>query len=129
MKKILLVLVAMLTMVFTGCKVENSKVTVAVEDTNGAPVSGRYVFYADFASIIVGEVLPSPEQLITNIDDYWEYETTNAQGVATITIPLAVSKMTYRFMVYDEGSSDPWKYKDVSIHRGVNEEIKLVVSK
>lgn len=129
MKKILLVLVAMLTMVFTGCKVENSKVTVAVEDTTGVPVSGRYVFYADFASIIVGEVLPSPEQLITNIEDYWEYETTNAQGVATITIPLAVSKMTYRFMVYDEGSSDPWKYKDVSIHRGVNEEIKLVVSK
>ena len=119
----------MLTMVFTGCKVENSKVTVAVEDTTGVPVSGRYVFYADFASIIVGEVLPSPEQLITNIEDYWEYETTNAQGVATITIPLAVSKMTYRFMVYDEGSSDPWKYKDVSIHRGVNEEIKLVVSK
>ena len=129
MKKILLVLAAMFTLVFTGCKVENSKVTVAVEDTNGAPVSGRYVFYADFASIIVGEVLPSPEQLITNIDDYWEYETTNAQGVATITIPLAVSKMTYRFMVYDEGSSDPWKYKDVSIQRGVNEEIKLVVSK
>ena len=129
MKKILLVLVAMLTMVFTGCKVENSKVTVAVEDTTGVPVSGRYVFYADFASIIVGEVLPSPEQLITNIEDYWEYETTNAQGVATITIPLAVSKMTYRFMVYDEGSSDPWKYKDVSIHRGVNEEIKFVVSK
>ncbi|MBQ4394222.1 MAG: hypothetical protein II825_02845 [Paludibacteraceae bacterium] len=129
MKKILLVLVAMLTMVFTGCKIENSTITVAVEDTAGTPVSGQYVFYADYASIIVDAVLPSPDELISGVEDYWEYEKTNAQGVATITIPMAVSKMKYRFMVYDAGSSsDPWKYKDVEVHRGVNDEVKLVIS-
>lgn len=129
MKKVLLVLVAMLTLVFTGCKIENSTITVAVEDTAGMPVSGHYVFYADYASIVIDAVLPSPDELVSGVEEYWEYEKTNAQGVATITIPMGVSKMKYRFMVYDAGSSaEPWKYKDVDVQRGVNEEVKLVIS-
>lgn len=129
MKKILLVLVAMLTMVFTGCKIENSTITVAVEDKAGAPISGQYVFYADYASIVIDAIAPSPDELISGVEDYWEYEKTDAQGVAHITIPMAVSKMKYRFMVYDGGSSsEPWVYKDVEVHRGVNDEVKLVIS-
>lgn len=129
MKKILLVLVAMLTMVFTGCKIENSTITVAVEDTAGTPVSGQYVFYADYATIGLNYVFPSPDELISGVEDYWEYKKTDAQGVAKITIPMALSKMTYRFAVYDEGSSsEPWVYKDVEVHRGVNDEVKLVIS-
>ena len=128
MKKILLALAAMLTLVFTGCKVENSKITVSVEDTAGNPVANRSVFYADYASIIIGAALPSPEQLITDIEDCWEYAETNAQGTVTLTIPLGVSKIKYRFIVYDAGSNE-WKYEDREIRRGVNDEIKFVVNK
>lgn len=128
MKKILLVLAAMFTLVFTGCKVENSKVTVSVKDTVGEPVNKCPVFYADYASIIWDAVLPSPEQLITNIDDCWEYAETNTQGTVTLNIPLAVSKLKYCFAVYDQGSHE-WITKDVELVRGVNEEIEFVVNK
>ena len=128
MKKILLVLAAMFTLVFTGCKVENSKVTVSVKDTAGNPVANRLVYYADYPSIIIGELLPSPEQLITNIKDYGEYAETNPQGTVTLNIPLAVSKLKYCFAVEDQGSYE-WITKDVELVRGVNEEIEFVVNK
>ena len=128
MKKLALVMVALLTMVFTGCKTEISKVTVHVEDTQGAPVANRAVFYADWASLIIGEVLPSPEELVTDINDSWEYAETNAAGNVEIQIPLSVSKLKYQFMVYDLGSFE-WKDETVDLRRGQNEEIKLVVNK
>ena len=126
MKKILFVLVAMLTMVFTGCKVENSKVTVSVQDTEGAPVKDCPVIYADYASIGVNFFLPSPDP--TDEDNVWEYLETNAQGIVTKNILLAVPKLKYCFAVYDRGSNE-WITKDVELVRGTNEEIEFVVNK
>ena len=131
MKKVLFTLVAMVALVFTGCKVENANVTVTVEDEMGLPVPSRYVFYCDWASAILDVIAPSPEELLLpGSDNSWEYESTNAMGVATIKIPMAVSKMKYRFIVFEEGSStSTYQAQDVEIHRGQNEEIKFVVKK
>lgn len=116
----------MLTLVFTGCKTETSTVTVYVEDASQLPVAQRYVFYADYASIIIGELLPSPEELISGGSDVYSYAVTNALGLATIKIPLSVSKLKYQFLVWDNGTNG-WKDKTVEIHRGVNEEITFQV--
>ena len=126
MKKLALVLVAMLTLVFTGCKTETSTVTVYVEDALELPVARRAVFYADWASIIIDGIAPSPDELITGESDVWEYVTTDAMGVATIKISLSVSKLKYQFMVWDEGTKG-WKEKTVELRRGVNEEIQFQV--
>ncbi len=128
MKKITLVLVALLTLVFTGCKTEDSKVTVNVHDTLGVPVANRYVLYADYASIITEEILPSPEALLTDIPDYYEYAQTNAAGSVVIPMSLSVSKIKYYFTVFDEGSNK-WIDKTVELKRGVNEEINFEVNK
>lgn len=128
MKKVLLVLTAMLTLVFTGCKIENSNVTVSVEDTEGYPVANRGIFYSDLASIIIGELVPSPEELATGVSDVWEYAVTNRQGTVVIRIPLGVSKMKYEFLVWDEGAQQ-WITKEVELHRGENEEIRFVVNR
>ena len=126
MKKLALVLVAMLTMVFTGCKTETSTITIYVQDSDELPVAQRPVFYADWASLIIGEILPSPEELAYDTNDAWEYATTNALGIAKIQISLSVSKLKYKFMVWDEGSRG-WKDKTVELRRGINEEIELNV--
>lgn len=126
MKKLAFVLVAMLTLALTGCKTETSTVTVYVEDSMGLPVAQRAVFYADWASIIIGEVLPSPEELIAGGSDVYDYAVTNALGVATIKIPLSVSKLKFQFLVWDNGTRG-YKDKTVEIHRGVNEEIEFKV--
>ena len=128
MKKFAFILVALLTLAFTGCKVENSKVTVVVEDEAGAPVANCPIIYADLASIIIDAALPSPEELITDTQDCWEYAETNNYGQVTINITLAVSKMNYCFMAYDRGSNT-WVDKIVELRRGVNEEISFVVNK
>jgi len=126
MKKLALVLVAMLTMVFTGCKTETSTITVYVEDELGEPVAKRPVFYADWASLIIGGLLPSPDELITDTNDAWDYQMTNTLGIAEIKISLSVSKLKYQFMVWDEGSKG-WKEKTVDLKRGKNEDIEFKV--
>lgn len=126
MKKLALVLVAMLTMVFTGCKTETSTITIYVQDSDELPVAQRSVFYADLASLIVGEILPSPEELAYDTNDAWECATTNALGIAKVQISLSVSKLKYKFMVWDEGKRE-WKDKTVELRRGINEEIELNV--
>ena len=128
MKKFAFVLVAMLAMVFTGCKTETSKITVYVEDGMGLPVANCPVFYADYVSIILDAVLPSPEQLVTDMEDCWEYAETNVLGVATINLSMSVSQLTYRFMVYDQSKRD-WVYKDVKLRRGINDEISFEINK
>ncbi len=128
MKKILLVLTAMLTLVFTGCKIENSNVTVSVEDTAGVPVASRGIFYTDLATAVIDVILPSPTEMITGLSDSWDYAETNAQGTVVLPIPLAVSKMKYVFYVWDNGSMS-WVTKEVELHRGQNEEIRFVVNK
>lgn len=115
-------MVAMLAMVFTGCKTETSTITVYVEDGSGLPVAQRAVYYADLASIIIDEVLPSPDGL----SDAWEVVPTNALGVAKIQISLSVSKMKYQFMVWDYGKRE-WVSKTPELRRGINEEIDLKV--
>lgn len=127
MKKIAFVLVAMFAIVLTGCKTERSKVTVTVEDALGLPVAQRYVFYADYATLITDAIAPSPEELATGVSDVWEVATTNAAGFVTLDISLSVSKLKYCFMVYDMGTKD-WKEKTVELRRGVNEEINFVVN-
>ena len=94
MKKIAFVLVAMFAIVLTGCKTERSKVTVTVEDSLGLPVAQRYVFYADYATLISDAIAPSPEELATGVSDVWEVATTNAAGFVTLDISLSVSKLT-----------------------------------
>jgi len=126
MKKLALVLVAMLTMVFTGCKTETSTVTIYVEDSTGEPVALRPILYADLATIIIEAALPSPESLATGIPDGWNYIETNRNGIAQFQISLSVSKMDYVFDVWDNGRRD-WVEKTVKLHRGENEEIKFVV--
>jgi hypothetical protein len=128
MKKFALVLVAVLTVMFTGCKTETSKVTITVEDTAGAPVDKCPIIYADYASIILGLAFPSPESLATGIPEGWEYAETNAYGTVVLNIPLSVSKLKYSFYALDRGSNQ-WPEKTVELHRGVNEDIKFVVNK
>lgn len=128
MKKIAFLFVAMLTLVFTGCKSEESTITVVVEDTMGVPVANRAIFYADWASIIIGAALPSPEELLLDSQDCWEYAETNNYGQVNINITMAVSKMKYNFMVFDDGTK-AWVEKTVELKRGVNEEILFTVNK
>lgn len=118
----------MLTLVFTGCKTETSQVTVYVEDKTGEPMADHYVFYADYASIILDAALPSPESLLTDVSDCWEVGKTNKAGSVTFNIPLSVAKLKYSFITYDEGTFE-WVQKDVELRRGVNETVVLVVNR
>lgn len=122
MKKLALVLVAMLAMVFTGCKTEKSTITISVEDEMGVPVAQRAVYYADLASLIIDEVLPSPDGL----SDAWNVVPTNTLGIANIEISLSVSKLKYQFMVWDYGRNK-WVDKTVELRRGINEVIEFKV--
>lgn len=126
MKKLALVMVAMLTMVFTGCKTENSTVTVYVENVLENPVAQRAVVYADLATIIIDAVLPSPESLATDIPEGWSYVITDASGKAVIPITLSVSKMDYVFEVYDYGKQQ-WISQTKKLQRGVNDAIEFKV--
>ena len=128
MKKLAFVLVAMLALVCTSCKTETSKVTISVKDALGVPVANRYVIYTDEASYIIDAVLPSPEELATDLEECWEIAETNVAGTVTLDITLAVAKLRYYFEVYDLGSNK-WIEKDVVLHRGVNETIEFVVNK
>jgi len=128
MKKLTFVLVALLTLAFTGCKVETSKVTVSVTDKAGAPLADRYVFYADAVSVILDAAMPSPEELITDTSDAWEVASTNAQGVVELSINLGVNKLSYCFMTYDYGKLD-WEMQTVELHRGKNADVVLKINK
>ena len=128
MKKLALVLVAVLTVTFTGCKTETSKVSIHVEDYSGNPVDKCPILYADYVSIALDFTLPSPESLVTDIPDGWEYAETNADGNVVLSIPLSVSKLKYSFNAYDRGTNN-WVDTAVVIHRGVNEEITFRVNK
>lgn len=128
MKRILIALVAVLAIVLTGCKTKTSEVSVYVESELGVPVQNCPVFYADYASIILSDILPSPEELATDTQDCWEVVMTGSDGIAKIKIDLSVAKMKYEFMVYDAGKFE-WKVKDVELQRGKNDEIKFVVTR
>lgn len=128
MKKLFFVMIAMMAIAFTGCKTETSTVTVAVEDFNGAPVANCPIIYADYATIILDAAIPSPEELILDTEDCWEFAQTNAQGTVKLQISLSVSKLKYRFMAYDSGANK-WVGQDIELHRGVNEDIKFVVNR
>ncbi len=128
MKKVALVLVALLTIVFTGCKSEKSNITVIVEDEMGAPIANRHVFYVDEASCIIDELLPSPDAMITNVNDSWEVAQTNAYGKVTFKISMSVDKMKYYFEVFDEGSNQ-WQEQKLDLLRGKDETIKFVVNR
>ena len=94
MKKTLFILTALLAVVFTGCKVEKSEVTVYVADTEGNPMKNREILYTDMVSLILDVALPSPESLVTGIPEGWEYATANNQGVVTIPFDMSVSTCT-----------------------------------
>ena len=126
MKKFALVLLAMLTLAMTGCKVEKSKVTVYVQDSLELPVANRAVIYADLATVIIGGLIPSPEEMISGETDVWNYAETNALGFVEIPISLAVSKIDYEFAVWDNGKKD-WVTQIVKLERGVNKDIEFTV--
>lgn len=130
MKKILFLLISVMAIAFTSCKIENATVAAHVEDTAGAPVADRYIFYIDKASYIIGAVLPpTPTEMVSGLDESgWEYVVTNKAGNVTFNLPLAVAKANYYFIVFDEGSQN-WVEKEVTIHRGQNEEISFVVNR
>jgi len=128
MKKFFFVMIAMMAIAFTGCKVETSTVTVAVEDMSGNPVADCPVIYTDYASFILNSLIPSPDDLLYGTESCWELAQTNAQGTVRLQIPLAVSKLKYRFCAYDSGILD-WVGEDVELHRGQNAEVKLVVNR
>ena len=130
MKKVFLAFLAVMALVLTDCKFDNANVLVYVEDKDAYPVAGRYVFYTDKASAILDVVLPaSPEELAgLEYNDIWEYEKTDKLGMASFKVLMGVAKMNYYFVVYDEGKKD-WISKEVTLHRGENEEIDFVVTK
>ena len=130
MKKVFFMLLAVMAVAFTGCKVDNATVSVSVKDTAGTPLADRYVFYIDKASYIAGSVLPpTPTELLTGIDESgWEYASTNAQGTVKLQIQMAVSKASYYFITYDLGTFK-WAEKEVELQRGKNDEVELVVNK
>ena len=125
MKKVLLMMLSVLAIAFTSCKVEDANVTAYVEDKDGAPVEKCYVFYIDKASYILDAVLPSPETLLTG-DNYsdWSYVVTNKLGFADIKVPLAVSKAKFYFFAYDE-INKKWYDKEVTLRKGENEPIEF----
>ena len=84
----------------------------------------KYIWHC--ISLGVNFFLPSPDP--TDEDNVWEYAETNAQGIVTKNILLAVPKLKYCFAVYDRGSNE-WITKDVELVRGTNEEIEFVVNK
>lgn len=127
MKKVIFVLVALMALAFTGCKVETSEVTISVEDKLGTPLKDRYVFYADVVSVVLDAALPSPEELVTDMSDAWDVAKTNAYGVVTLKIDLGVKELSYYFMTYDYGKMD-WEIKTVKLERGKNADIELVVN-
>ena len=130
MKKVFFMLLSVMAIAFTSCKIDNANVTVNVKDTAGEPVANRMVFYIDKASYIVGAVLPAtPTELATGIDESgWEYVETNAAGTVSFKVLLGVSKATYYFDVFDDGSKQ-WVEKEVTLVRGENEQIDFVVNK
>lgn len=130
MKKVLFMLLAVMAVAFTSCKVDNATVTVSVEDTTSKPLADRYVFYIDKASYIAGSVLPpTPTELLTGLDESgWEYAETNAQGTVTLKIEMAVAKAKFYFITFDFGSNK-WAEQEVELQRGKNADVKLVVNK
>lgn len=130
MKKVFFVFLSVLAIVLTSCKFENTNVTVSVQDTEGAPVANRMVFYTDQASLILDVVLPpTPDELIgVEEGGSWLYVTTNKQGTVTFPIVMGVAKLKYYFIVFDEGSNQ-WVEKEVTLQRGVNETIEFEVNK
>ena len=130
MKKVFFMLLAVMAIAFTGCKVDNATVTVSVKDTAGTPLADRYVFYIDKASYIAGAVLPpTPTELITGLDESgWEYAETNAQGTVKLQIPMAVAKASFYFITYDFGANK-WVEKEIELQRGKNDAVDLVVNK
>ena len=128
MKKIAFILVAMVALAFTGCKVETSEVTVTVTDKSGNPLPDRYVFYADVVSVAIEELAPSPEALLSETSDAWKEASTNGQGVVQLKINLSTGKLMYYFITYDFGANN-WETKTVELHRGQNADVVLSVNK
>lgn len=129
MKKLFFALLSVLAIAFTSCKLDDATVTVSVKDKLGDPVANRAVFYTDQASLILGSVLPpSPTELLLLDDESWEYVETNKQGTVTFKILMGVAKAQFYFLVFDEGSNQ-WEQKEVTLQRGLNEEIEFEVNK
>ena len=130
MKKVFFMLLAVMAIAFTGCKVDDATVTVSVQDGAGTPLADRYVFYIDKASYIVGSVLPpTPTELLTGLDESgWEYAETNAQGTVKLKIEMAVAKAKFYFITFDFGTNK-WVEKEVELQRGKNADVELVVNK
>ena len=130
MKKVFLVFLSVMAIALTGCKIENANVEVSVKDTIGLPVAKRAIFYIDKASYIISAALPpSPEELITGIDESgWDYAETNSLGTVTLNIPLIASKVDFYFEVFDDGSKK-WIEKKVELRKGQNDPIEFVVNK
>ena len=128
MKKVFFALLSVLAFAFTSCKLDNATVTVSVTDKEGSPVAFREVFYIDKASRILDVVLPpSPDELIGIDEGSWEYVKTNKSGTVTFKILMGVAKANYYFIVFDEGSKQ-WVEKEVTLQRGLNEQVDLEVN-
>lgn len=127
MKKVFFALLSVLAIAFTSCKFDNANVTVSVKDKDGDPVAGREVFYTDKASMIIGAIIPSPEELIGLDDGTWEYAKTNKLGLANLKIMMGVASAKYVFIVYDEETRG-WKNQEVTLKRGENQDIEFVVN-
>lgn len=128
MKKSILFCLAAAALMFTfqACSVKTSKVTVSVYDTAHEPVANRYVLYTDLATSIFDIAIPDPTDPL-GVEGY-EYAQTNAQGIVTINIDLAVKSLKYYFYVYDEGSKQ-WKDQTVTVKKGDDIDIEFEVNK
>lgn len=129
MKKLLFFAASILVLALAGCKVETSKVTVSVRDTNGNPIEGRRVYYDDLASSILDILAPDPEAPLTGSDERnLEFGVTNAQGVVTFSFNMSISNLNYYFYVFDKGSNQ-WHEKSLLVKRGYNSEVEFEVNK
>lgn len=130
MKKVVFILLSVLAIALTSCKYDNASVTVNVKDTAGAPVADRMVFYTDQASLIMDAVLPpTPEELLgLEEGSSWSHVETNKQGTVSFQIMMGVAKLKYYFIVFDLGSNQ-WVEKEVTLQRGLNEQIDFEVNK
>ncbi|MBR4564861.1 MAG: hypothetical protein IKO26_10470 [Paludibacteraceae bacterium] len=129
MKKFFFACLAVMTIAFTSCKLDDATVIVTVKDKTGEPVANREIFYTDEASLVIGAVLPpSPTELIGLDDESWAYVETNKQGTVTFKVLMGVASLKHYFIVFDEGSKE-WVEKTVTLQRGLNEEIEFEVNK
>lgn len=132
MKKFFFLAVSLIAALgFTGCKFEQTKVTIYVQDKDNTPVANVPVYAIDLASAIIDFVAPDPTAVLTGDDgDLSDYKLgkTNDFGAITVTWNMGVKSMDYLIYVPDASRND-WAVEKVKVQRGQENEFTITLGK